>query len=204
MIEKDREANQEIVNPLDTHAQLFYLFNPRFQSAIQLMSKKELIRLSETLVGSDFNKQEDVNNLAAIAKGINKKGLVRVVGSVIEHPLNDIPFKFMSTKEQKMFHLFDELLINKYFNCFKIATDKFEKDKEDIKQLEDVIIHNFNRAEFDKRKLLEKDSFAQAAKLLASKFLMIMVTSLNTAQAGDIDNFEKNQLEAKKEGEKNG
>lgn len=166
------------------------------------MSKKQLIRLAETLVGSSYNKQEDVDNLSKLANTLNKNGVLRVVGSVIEHPLNEAPFKFMSNKERKMFDIFDGLLVNKYFSCFATATEKFEKDKEQIKQLEDVVIHNYNESEFNRRKMIEKDSFAQAAKLLASKFLMIMVTGLETAKEGDMQEFEKNQLEAK--GDNNG
>lgn len=198
MLEKEAASQKKDDNPLNTHAQLFFLYNPRFQSQLEFLSNKQMIKLMQSLAGSTYNKSEDVSRLASLSNNINKKGLWRVIAAVIEHPLNDAPFSLMSSKEQKLFHHFDSLLTNKYFNCIQAGMEKQAENPEAIRQVEDVIIHTLDTTskEFTKRTAAEKDSFATANKLLASKFLMLLVTYLEEQER--IQKIEKEALETNK------
>lgn len=178
MIEKELASQKRENNPLDTHAQLFFLYNPRFQSQLQFMSNKQLIKLAQSLAGSEHNKLEDVQYIAVLSRNMNKKGLIRTIGAVIEHPLTDTQIKLMSERERKLFHLFDDLLVNKYMTCIQKGMEKKAENDESIKQVEDVILHVVDPKEFNTRKQVEKDAFATGNKLLCSKFLMMLVTYL--------------------------
>lgn len=178
MIQKELASQKQEANPLDTHAQLFFLYNPRFQSQLQFMSNKQLLNLAQSLTGSEHNKIEDVGYISTLGKTINKKGLIRTIGAVIEHPLSDTLVKLMNKKEQTLFHLIDELLINKYMTCIQKGMEKRHAGDESIKLIEDVIIHTLNMKEFNGRSQVEKDAFATGNKLLCSKFLMMLVTYL--------------------------
>lgn len=178
MIERELAAQKAEGNPLDAHAQLFFLYNPRLVGQTNFMSKKQLILLMQTIVGSEYNTKDKVAEMTRVADGINLKGLRRVITSVVEHPLNEDKINLMSDKEKKLFHLFDELIINKYYNCIKVGLEKKREDDDSIKQIEDVVLHTHDTKKFQKRKQVEKDAFATANKLLASKCLMILVTTM--------------------------
>jgi hypothetical protein len=45
-------------NPLDLHAQMFYLYTPRLRNTLNLMSKKALIRLVFMLIQHPLNERE--------------------------------------------------------------------------------------------------------------------------------------------------
>lgn len=184
MVQKELASQKKEDNPLDAHAQLFYLYTPRFQSQLQFMSSKQLVLLAQTLAGSEHNKLEDVSFIANVSKGINKKGLLRTISAVIEHPLSNDKIKLMDKKEQKLFHLFDDLLTNKYMTCIKDGMEKLSTDSESVKQVEDVILHTTDTQSpgFTKRAQVEKDAFATGNKLLASKFLMMLCTYLEDAK----------------------
>jgi len=70
MIDKDKELDSK-TNPLDALATFFFLYMPRFKSQTSLMSKKELIKLINTLVGSEYVKKEEVNKLLTLVGGLN-------------------------------------------------------------------------------------------------------------------------------------
>jgi len=176
MINKELTARSAAQDPLDTHAQMFYFFNPRFQSTLAFLSKKQLIVLMQTLAGSEYNKAEDVSKISKISNTLNLKGLVRVVKSAIDHPLEEITLQ--GKVEPKLFQLFDSLLANKYYTCIQKGMEKKEADPESIKQIEDVILHTHDNKAFEKRIHAEKDAFAIGNKLLASKFLMMLTTHL--------------------------
>lgn len=192
LIQRELESQQKPDdNPLNAHAQLFYLYNPRFQGQLNFMSSKQLVKLAIDLAGSEYNKQEDVDYIATLTQDMNKKGLLRVIMGVVEHPLNDVQVKLMNKKEQKLFHLFDDLLVNKYMTCIQKGMEKMTEDNNAVKQVEDVIIHLVDTTsnEFQKRERVEKDAFATGNKLLASKFLMMLVTFLEKAK--EIENIDK-------------
>lgn len=54
---KAQEKTQE-ADPLDVHAQYFYLYFPRFRSHLNMMNKKALIRLISSLVECPLNAKE--------------------------------------------------------------------------------------------------------------------------------------------------
>lgn len=176
MVQKELKAQSAALDPLDTHAQLFYFFNPRFQNTISFLSKKQLILLMGTLAGSEHNKVEDVSKIYKLASKFTLKSLARVVRSAIDHPLEEITLH--GKQEEKLFQLFDSLLANKYYTCIQKGMEKKEADPESVKQIEDVILHTHNIKEFNKRIHAEKDAFAIGNKLLASKFLMMLTTHL--------------------------
>lgn len=177
MIAKELADQKKTIDPLDTHATLFYLFNPRFQSTLQFLSKKELIRLIQTLAGSKHNKAEDLNKIAKIGNIVNLKGIARVLKAAVEFPLEDKILTSITNKsELKFFELFNGLLTNKYFSDIKGAGEKLHNDPELKITVEDMVFHIFERTEFNKRSVQEKDAFAIGNKLLTSKFLMMHVT----------------------------
>lgn len=176
MVQKELKARNAAADPLDTHAQMFYFFNPRFQSTVAFLSKKQLINLMLTLAGSEFNKSEDVSKIVKLASTFSLKSLARVVKSTIDHPLEEITLH--GKQEEKLFQLFDSLLANKYYTCIQKGMEKKESDPESVKQIEDVILHNYDIKAFEKRIYAEKDAFAIGNKLLASKFLMMLTTHL--------------------------
>lgn len=177
MIQKELATKVEDVNPLDTHAQLFYIFNPRFQSTITFLSKKQLILLMQTLASSPNNKSEDVSKLAKIANNVNLKGIIRVLSSAIEFPLESARLESITSKtEIKFFELLNGLLTNKYFADIKVALENLRTDPKLMLQVEDVIMHTYDKKAFDKRDMAEKNAFAYGNKLLASKFLMMSTT----------------------------
>lgn len=52
------EQKAEQSNPLDLHAQYFYMYFPRFRQALNHMNKKALIRLISSLVECPLNEKE--------------------------------------------------------------------------------------------------------------------------------------------------
>jgi hypothetical protein len=196
MIQKELKAQSAATDPLDTHAQMFYFFNPRFQSTLTFLSKKQLILLMLTLAGSEHNKREDVSKIEKLASKFKLKSLARVVRSSIDHPLEEITLQ--GKLEEKLFQLFDSLLANKYYTCIQKGMEKKEADPESVKQIEDVILHTHNIEAFNKRIHAEKDAFAIGNKLLASKFLMMLTTHLREMErqkvAEELNKVDKEEI----------
>jgi len=177
MLQKELATKTEEANPLDTHAQLFYIFNPRFQSTLSFLSKKQLVTLIQTLAGSPNNKTEDISKISKIANIVNLKGIVRVLKSAIEFPLESERLESITNKQEiRFFELLNGLLTNKYYADIKVALDNLRADPKLMLQVEDVIMHTYDKPAFDKRELAEKNAFAYGNKLLASKFLMMGAT----------------------------
>lgn len=177
MIDKELASQKQEVDPLDTHATLFYLFNPRFQNTLDFLSKKQLIKLIETLAGSKYNDPLDLAKIHKVGNVLNLKGIVRVLKAVVEFPLEHKTLESITNKgEIKFFELFNGLLTNKYFSDIKLASEKLNADSTLNITVEDVVMHTHDLKEFNKRSHAEKDSFAIGNKLLTSKFLMMHVT----------------------------
>lgn len=177
MIDKEIAAQKAAVDPLDTHATLFYLFNPRFQSTLNFLSKKQLIRLIETLAGSKHNDPKDLTKIGKVGNILNLKGIARVLKAAVEFPLEDKKLESITSKsELRFFELFNGLLTNKYFSDIKEASERLNNDPELKITVEEMVFHTFDQKEFDKREFAEKDAFAIGNKLLTSKFLMMHVT----------------------------
>lgn len=172
MLEKDKVAESKH-DPLDSHATFFYMYMFRFKQQIKFMAKKELIRLMDSLVGSEFVKKEDISQLLNITATLNNGSILRVIKNAVEFPLNEKEIKSMSKKEKKAFDLMDGLLAEKYVTCL----EKLENPK-DVKVISDIIKHSHNEKEFNKRKDVEKDAFATANQLICSKTLLIQYTVL--------------------------
>jgi hypothetical protein len=172
MIEKDKVSESK-ADPLDSHATFFYLYMFRFKQQIKLMSKKELARLMDSLVSSEYVKNEDVVALLNLPDSLNLNSVIRVITNAVEFPLNEKAIKSMSKKEKKAFELMDNLLAEKYVT----ALEKLENPK-DVKVISDIIKHSFDEKEFNKRKDVEKDAFATANQLICSKTLLIQYTVL--------------------------
>ncbi len=188
MLEKDKVAESKH-DPLDSHATFFYMYMHRFKQQIKIMTKKELLKLMNSLVGSEFVKQEDVNTLLNLSTGLNLNSVIRVIVNAVEFPLNENAIKSMSKKERKAFEMMDNLLADKYVT----ALEKLEDPKQ-VKVISDIIKHSHNEKEFNKRKDVEKDAFATANQLICSKTLLIQYTVLEQV---------KIEEEKKKEGDKN-
>jgi len=189
MIDKDKELDSK-TNPLDALATFFFLYMPRFKSQTSLMSKKELIKLINTLVGSEYVKKEEVNKLLTLVGGLNTSSVLRVLKNSIEFPLNEKEVKSMSSKEKKVFNLLENIFADKY-----VSEIENIKDVKDIDTMANVIKHSFDEKEFNKRKDVEKDSFSTGNRLLLVKTLLIQYTILTEV---------KIEEDKKKEGELNG
>lgn len=177
LIDKEIASQKANVDPLDTHATLFYLFNPRFQNTLQFLSKKQLIKLIQTLAGSKHNDPKDLNKIDKIGNIINLKGIARVLKAVVEFPLEDATLVSITNKsELRFFELFNGLLTNKYFSDIKEAGEKMTNDPKLQMTVEEMVMHTHNLKDFNKRSHAEKDAFAIGNKLLTSKFLMMHVT----------------------------
>ena len=191
MLEKDKIADSK-ADPLDSHATFFYMYMFRFKQQIKLMSKKELIKLMDSLVGSEFTSTTEVSKLLSLTNGLNLNSIIRVITNAVEFPLNETAIKSMSKKEKKTFELMDGLLAEKYVTCL----EKLE-DPKNVKVISDIIKHTHNDKEFNKRKDVEKDAFATANQLICSKTLLIQYTVLEQVK---IEEDKKKTLE----GETNG
>lgn len=162
----------ETQKALDGYAQFFYLYIQRFKEQIKMMSKKQLITLVITLSGSEVN-NEKLKDLKRAALNLNLKSLVRTVSNVIENPLNVSDIKTFSRDEKKFFDLLETLLAEKYISAIENVKDP----KADL-TITDIVKHNINAKEFNKRNKLEKDAFATGNQLLFGKFTMIRFTML--------------------------
>ena len=171
IIEKDRTA--KTTDPLDSHATFFYLYIFRFKNQTKLMSKKQLIKLVATLTGSEYTNKEEANKLVATLDKLNLNSIIRVVNNTVEFPLNEKEIKSMSKNEKKAFDLMDNLLAEKYVKCLEQITDISK-----VKTVQDIIKHNYNEKEFNKRLQVEKDAFSTANQLVATKTLLIQYTVL--------------------------
>lgn len=199
MIDKELASIKKEIDPLDTHATLFYLFNPRFQNTIGFLSKKQLINLIETLAGSKHNDPADLSKIHKVGNILNLKGIARVLKAAVEFPLEDKKLSAIKNKsELKFFELFNGLLTNKYFSDIKEASEKLTADPELRITVEDMVFHTFNQKEFDRRSAPEKDAFAIGNKLLTSKFLMMHVT-----EQEELSRIQKEMIDSKPEEVKN-
>lgn len=169
MIKRELETQKA----LDGYAQFFYLYIQRFKEQIKMMSKKQLITLVVSLSDSEVNKDEKLKSLKRTALNLNLKSLVRTISNVIENPLNESTIKTFSKDEKKFFDLLENLLAEKYISAIESVKDV----KSDL-TIQDVVKHNINAKEFNKRDKLEKDAFATGNQLLFGKFTMIRFTML--------------------------
>jgi hypothetical protein len=96
--EKLASSKANEADPLDTHAQMFYMYGPRLRNTLMLMSKKALVRL---------------------------------VFSLIQHPLNDKEIKMREKIEQDAFQIADQMLTSKYFMILGSYMDVVTKMQED-------------------------------------------------------------------------
>lgn len=190
MLQKDATITKH-TDPLDTLSTFFYLYIFRFKNQVKMMKKKQLIKLADTLVGSEYTKQEEVNTLLSLLDSLNVNSIIRTINNAIESPLNENEIKSMSKKEKKCYDLLYHLLSEKYVSSI-------ENVKEDDKMLEigEIVKHTYNQKEFDGRDKVEKDAFATANKLIYTKITMIRYTLLEQVKV------EENNKELK--GEKNG
>lgn len=189
-------------DPLDVHAAMFKYYNPRFQGQLNWMSKKEIVKLAMDVAGCEFNKNEDINKIAAFSKDLGLKALQRVIGGVVEHPLADIDLKLTVELEKKLFILLDSLLTNKYYN-FQVRGLELQKENPDKKlELNDIVVHNLdmNSKEFQKLKKVQKDAFITANNLLHSKFWMMRITHDQYLEAHPEILEELNKLKEKNNG----
>lgn len=175
MLERQSMADY---NPLDSQAAMFHLYLPRFQGQLNFMSKKEMQVLMFDLAASEYNPELDVNKVLKISQTMGKNALKRTIAAVIESPLQDENIKLLSKGEMRLFTLFDGLLTNKYFTCISKGLEEKAKNNEFVQEIETIIKHKVDTssARFKARKACEKDAFATGNKLLAAKFLMIMIT----------------------------
>lgn len=163
MIEKSLQEERD----LDGLAQFFYLYIHRFQEQIKFMSKKQLIKLMNSLVGSEYNDEVSLKRANFLAKGLNTNSLIRTIGNSVESPLQDEKLQQFSKKEKELFHLLETLLAEKYVKSIE------NLDKENPpKTVQEAIKHLHNEKEFNKRSAVEKDSFATANQLLYTKTVM--------------------------------
>lgn len=167
----EREAQNE--KSLNTNAEFFYLYIHRFNEQIKHMSKKDMLRLISSLVGSIHNKPEDISKALKLGSDLNLKSVVRTLVNVLEQYMEkdakDV--KQFSPRETKFFKALDELLANKYVTSILSV-----KPEQEIKTIEDVIITTHDTKEFNKRKQVEKDAFATANQLLYTKMALIQHT----------------------------
>lgn len=170
MLEKEKTSKSD---PLDTHATFFYFYIFRFKQQLNMMSKKELVRLINSLVGSEFNKEIEIKRLLRLVDGLNLNSIHRALINVVEFPLNEKEIKSMSKNEKEVFDLMDSLIAEKYVSCLESANNIDEKTT-----VQDIIKHLFDEKEFKKRKNVEKDAFATANQLICSKTLLIQHTVL--------------------------
>src|ERR1019366_7542335 len=159
MIDRELQAQKN----LGVYAEFFKLYIPRFNNQMQFMEKKDLLRLINSLVGSEFNDSKDINRLNSLAKNLNNNSILRSLRNAFEEGLerSKEDVKQFSKNEQKFFNLLNGLLSNKYIKSIQTV----DKDVPP-KVIEDVIRHNHNVKDFNKRKKVEKDAFSTANMLL--------------------------------------
>lgn len=169
MVEKELAHNKA----LNTNAEFFYLYIHRFNEQLKYMSKKDMLRLIASLIGSEYNEKINTSRALKIGKELNlnsiKRTLINVLEQYMEKDVKDI--KQFSPKETIFFKSLDELLANKYVTSILSL-----KPEQEIKTIEDVIKSTHNVQEFNKRKKVEKDAFATANQLLYTKMALIQHT----------------------------
>jgi hypothetical protein len=179
MIERELQAQKN----LGTYAEFFKLYIPRFNNQMQFMEKKDLMRLINSLVGSEYNDQKDVNRLNTLSKSLNLNSLIRSLRNALEEGLErkkeDI--KQQSTSETKFFNLLNALLTNKYIKSIQSVDPDVPP-----KVIEEVTKHTHNMKEFNKRKQVEKDAFATGNMLLYTKAMMVSYTVIEYMQENEL------------------
>jgi len=169
MLERETQAEKS----LNTNAEFFYLYIHRFNEQIKHMSKKDMLRLIGSLIGSEHNTPEDTSTALKLGTSLNLKSIVRTLVNVLEQYMekDTKDIKQFSAKETKFFKALDELLANKYVTSILSI-----KPEQEVKTIEDVIKTTHDPKEFNKRKQVEKDSFATANQLLYTKMALIQHT----------------------------
>lgn len=106
-------------NPLDMHAQMFYMYSPRLLNTMKLMSKKALVRL---------------------------------LFSLIQHPINDKDLKLRERIEQDAFQIADQMLTSKYAMIFVTGMEEMdrlakEKEQEAIDKVQAPVVESTGSGE---------------------------------------------------------
>lgn len=109
------QQKEQQTDPLDLHAQFFYMYSPRLRNQLNM---------------------------------INKKGLIRLLFSLIQFPLNEKEIKLRSKVEQDAFQTADQMLTSKY--VMMIVTDmqtQMEKENKKVDNNEPVVDNVKNEGE---------------------------------------------------------
>lgn len=190
MIEKELQEQKD----LGIYAQYFQLYIHRFNNQMKFMSKKEIIRLVGSLVGSEYNDSKEVSKVLAFASKLNVNSLLRSIRNALEEGLerNKEDIKQCSKDESKFYNLLNGLLSNKYIKSIHGVNQKNPP-----KTIEDVVKPTHDSKEFNSRKQVEKDSYSTANMLLYTKAMMVNYTVLEYL---DENATELNQIQEKKDG----
>jgi hypothetical protein len=180
MIERELQAQKN----LSVYAEFFQLYTPRFSNQVKFMNKKDLLRLIESLVGSEYNETSEVNKLYTYAKSLNINSILRSLLNAFQEGLEKSKedIKQFSKNEVKFFNLLNALLSNKYIKSIQNVDPN-----QPPKVIDEVIKHIHSKTEFNKRKKVEKDAFATANMLLYTKAMMVNYTVLEYMQENAVE-----------------
>jgi hypothetical protein len=173
---------------LGVYAEFFQLYIVRFNNQALAMDKKGLLRLIDSLVGSEFNDSKDISKLLGYAKNLNVKSLLRSVRNAFEEGLEreKVDIKQYSKSEEKFFTLFSSLLSNKYIRSIQ-SVDRDVPPK----VIEEVVKHTHDLKEFNKREKVEKDAFSTGNMLMYTKSMMVNYTVIEYMQENELKLNEK-------------
>lgn len=179
LIERELQAQKN----LGVYAEFFQLYIVRFNNQVLHMDKKDILRLINTLVGSEYNDSKDVNKLLVFARNLNVKSLVRSLRNAFEEGLEreKADIKQFSKSEEKFFNLLNGLLSNKYIKSIQ-NVDRNTPPK----VIEEVVKHLHDQKEFNKRKQVEKDAFATGNMLLYTKAMMVSYSVIEYMQENEL------------------
>jgi hypothetical protein len=174
MIQRELETQKA----LDGRAQMFALYMPRLKGQMNFMSKKQLIKFATHLCKSEHTKDEDVNKAMSIIDKLNLNSIRRVIGNVIESPLNEQEIKTFSVKEKNVFDMLEELLSQKYVTYIMNYINNPPKEGETPRQIQELVTY-LPKYLFNKNiEQVEKDAFATANQIMLTKTLMMQHTLL--------------------------
>lgn len=168
---------------LGVYAEFFQLYIVRFNNQALAMDKKGLLRLIDSLVGSEFNDSKDISKVLSYAKNLNVKSILRSLRNAFEEGLEreKADIKQYSKSEEKFFSLFSSLLSNKYIRSIQ-SVDRDVPPK----VIEEVIKHTHDQKEFNKRQRVEKDAFATGNMLMYTKSMMVSYTVIEYMQENEL------------------
>jgi hypothetical protein len=186
----DRELAAQ--KSLGVYAEFFHLYIHRFNNQIKFMSKKDLLRLLRSLTRSEYNNIEDVAKLLSIANRLNISSITRSLTNAFEEGLERTKeeIKQRSKQEELFFNLLNGLISNKYIKSIQNVNPN-----EAPKTIDDVIKPPHDKNEFNKRKKVEKDSYATANMLLYTKAMMVNYTVLEYMQNNELEGNENGTKE---------